>query len=167
MSHSQDRAAARGLSFSGFQLARRRRRSSMPTFRAKTPLISKREAQTVRVDLLSVEVEGRLADRTTFGYWTFNGKVPGPLYRRHSSEDDIYQRNDSFGSRLPCDDRPGGGLRRFQVRMLVYIALFLITTHPPKKTGDRDRIDQFRSPVVLATSFRIKRPSSVQCRCPS
>src|SRR5262245_37585303 len=43
------------------------------------PPIAKREPQTVRVDLLSVEVEGRLAEGTTFGYWTFNGKVPGPF----------------------------------------------------------------------------------------
>ena len=31
--------------------------------------IGKRDPQTVRVDLLSVEVEGRLAEGTTFGYW--------------------------------------------------------------------------------------------------
>ena len=43
------------------------------------PPIGKRDPQTVRVDLLSVEVEGRLAEGTTFGYWTFNGKVPGPF----------------------------------------------------------------------------------------
>jgi nitrite reductase (NO-forming) len=45
------------------------------------PPIAKREPQTVRVDLFSVEVEGRLAEGTTFGYWTFNGKVPGPFVR--------------------------------------------------------------------------------------
>ena len=33
--------------------------------------------QTIRVDLVTVEIEGRLAEGTTFGYWTFNGKVPG------------------------------------------------------------------------------------------
>lgn len=32
------------------------------------PPIAKREPQTVRIDLLSVEVEGRLAEGTTFGY---------------------------------------------------------------------------------------------------
>jgi len=45
------------------------------------PPVGKREPQTVRVDLVSVEVEGRLAEGTTFGYWTFNGKVPGPFIR--------------------------------------------------------------------------------------
>ena len=39
--------------------------------------LPKREAQTVRVDLVTEEIEGRLAEGTTFGYWTFNGKVPG------------------------------------------------------------------------------------------
>jgi nitrite reductase (NO-forming) len=34
------------------------------------PPIGKRDPKTVRVDLLSAEVEGRLAEGTTFGYWT-------------------------------------------------------------------------------------------------
>ena len=49
------------------------------------PPVGKREPQTVRVDLVSVEVEGRLAEGTTFGYWTFNGKVAGPFIR-HSGD---------------------------------------------------------------------------------
>ena len=57
----------------------------MPTSRAKPtdlpPPLGKREPQTVRVDLVAVEIEGRLAEGTTFGYWTFNGKVPGPFLR--------------------------------------------------------------------------------------
>jgi nitrite reductase (NO-forming) len=40
-----------------------------------------REPQTVRIDLETVEIEGQLADGTTYNYWTFNGKVPGPFYR--------------------------------------------------------------------------------------
>ena len=40
-----------------------------------------REPETVRIDLETVEIEGQLADGTTFTYWTFNGKVPGPFYR--------------------------------------------------------------------------------------
>ena len=40
------------------------------------PAIGNRPPQTVRVDLIAVELEGRLAEGTTFGYWTFNGKVP-------------------------------------------------------------------------------------------
>jgi len=45
------------------------------------PPIGARPPQTVRVDLVTVELEGRLAEGTTFGYWTFNGKVPGPFLR--------------------------------------------------------------------------------------
>jgi len=40
-----------------------------------------REPQTVRIDLETVEIVGQLADGTTYKYWTFNGKVPGPFYR--------------------------------------------------------------------------------------
>ncbi len=43
--------------------------------------IGDRAPETVRVDLETVEIEGQLADGTTFTYWTFNGKVPGPFLR--------------------------------------------------------------------------------------
>jgi|RhiMetdeSRZDD1v2_1073273.scaffolds.fasta_scaffold20317_2 nitrite reductase (NO-forming) len=45
------------------------------------PPIGNRLPQRVHVDLLTVELEGRLAEGTTFGYWTFNGRVPGPMIR--------------------------------------------------------------------------------------
>ena len=40
-----------------------------------------REPEIVRIDLEAVEIEGQLADGTTFSYWTFNGQVPGPFFR--------------------------------------------------------------------------------------
>lgn len=43
--------------------------------------IGDREPETVRIDLETVEIVGQLADGTTFNYWTFNGKVPGPFFR--------------------------------------------------------------------------------------
>ena len=43
--------------------------------------IGPREPQIVRIDLETVEIEGQLADGTTYKYWTFNGKVPGPFFR--------------------------------------------------------------------------------------
>jgi nitrite reductase (NO-forming) len=43
--------------------------------------LSRRAPQTVRIDLEAVEIEGQLADGTTYTYWTFNGKVPGPFFR--------------------------------------------------------------------------------------
>jgi len=43
--------------------------------------IGNRGPETVRIDLEAVEIEGQLADGTTYTYWTFNGKIPGPFFR--------------------------------------------------------------------------------------
>ena len=43
--------------------------------------ISTRGAQVVRINLDTIEAKGQLDDQTTYNYWTFNGKVPGPLVR--------------------------------------------------------------------------------------
>ena len=43
--------------------------------------LKERGPEYVRVDLETVELSGQLADGTTFTYWTFNGKVPGPFIR--------------------------------------------------------------------------------------
>jgi nitrite reductase (NO-forming) len=43
--------------------------------------IGKRGPRTVRIGLETVEVTGKLADGTTYHYWTFNRKVPGPFFR--------------------------------------------------------------------------------------
>src|SRR5262249_55532029 len=45
------------------------------------PPIVRHIPATVRVDLETIELEGKLDDGATFKYWTFNGKVPGPLVR--------------------------------------------------------------------------------------
>lgn len=45
------------------------------------PPITRRTPETVRVDLETVEVEARLSDQSTYQYWTFNGRVPGPFVR--------------------------------------------------------------------------------------
>jgi nitrite reductase (NO-forming) len=37
--------------------------------------------RTFQVDLEAMELVGRLANETTYTYWTFNGKVPGPFLR--------------------------------------------------------------------------------------
>jgi len=37
--------------------------------------------RTVAVELEAVELVGKLANETTYTYWTFNGKVPGPFLR--------------------------------------------------------------------------------------
>jgi nitrite reductase (NO-forming) len=85
------------------------------------PPIGKREPQTVRVDLFSVEVEGRLAEATTFGYWTFNGKVPGPFIRvRVGDTVDIHLKNSADSAMIHSVDfhaatGPGGGAAALQV----------------------------------------------------
>ncbi len=85
------------------------------------PPIGKREPRTVRIDLLSVEVEGRLAEGTTFGYWTFNGKVPGPFLRvRVGDTVDIHLRNSADSAMIHSVDfhattGPGGGAAALQV----------------------------------------------------
>ncbi|MGQ7793324.1 copper-containing nitrite reductase [Faunimonas sp. B44] len=52
--------------------------------RAPTDLpapLGMRAPETVRIDLETVELDGQLADGTTYTYWTFDHKVPGPLVR--------------------------------------------------------------------------------------
>ena len=43
--------------------------------------LARRGPATVKVDLETVEVTGQLADGSTYHYWTFNKKVPGPFVR--------------------------------------------------------------------------------------
>ncbi len=43
--------------------------------------LGKRGPQTVRVSMETIEVNGKLDDGTTYRYWTFGGKVPGPFVR--------------------------------------------------------------------------------------
>jgi nitrite reductase (NO-forming) len=79
------------------------------------PPIAKRDPQTVRVDLVTVELEGRLAEGTTFGYWTFNGKVPGPMLRvRVGDTVEVHLKNADNSAMVHSVDfhaatGPGGG----------------------------------------------------------
>jgi nitrite reductase (NO-forming) len=79
------------------------------------PPIAKRAPQTIRVDLTTVELEGRLAEGTTFGYWTFNGKVPGPFLRARVGDTiDVRLKNSSDSAMVHSVDfhaatGPGGG----------------------------------------------------------
>lgn len=79
------------------------------------PPIGNRPPQTVRVDLVTVELEGRLAEGTTFGYWTFNGKVPGPFLRvRVGDTVEVHLKNSPDSTLIHSVDfhaatGPGGG----------------------------------------------------------
>ncbi len=58
------------------------------------PPITRREPATVRVDLETVELEAHLDDTSTFRFWTFNGKVPGPFVRvRVGDTVDVHLKN--------------------------------------------------------------------------
>lgn len=77
--------------------------------------IGPRAATTVRVDLEAQEVVGQLAQGTTFTYWTFNGKVPGPFLRvRVGDTVEVHLKN-APGNTMPHSvdfhavTGPGGG----------------------------------------------------------
>lgn len=48
--------------------------------------IARDHAAVVKVELETVEREAQLADGTTFRFWTFNGKVPGPFIRARAGD---------------------------------------------------------------------------------
>jgi nitrite reductase (NO-forming) len=45
------------------------------------PPLAQRGPEKVRIDLTTVEVTGQLDHGTSYHYWTFDGKVPGPFVR--------------------------------------------------------------------------------------
>ena len=84
------------------------------------PLAS-RSPQVVKVDLEAVEVEGQLADGTTYPYFTFGGQVPGPFLRvRVDDTVDLTLKNRSTSKFIHSIDLhavngPGGGSTVTQV----------------------------------------------------
>jgi nitrite reductase (NO-forming) len=69
----------------------------------------------VRVDLETIEATGRLADGTSYTFWTFNGKVPGPFVRvRIGDTVEVHLMNSSASTMVHSVDfhavtGPGGG----------------------------------------------------------
>jgi nitrite reductase (NO-forming) len=81
-----------------------------------TPL-AKREPQTVKVFLVAQELEGKLDPvlGATYEYWTFNGKVPGPMIRvRQGDTVELTLKNEgrlvSHSIDLHAALGPGGGM---------------------------------------------------------
>ncbi len=74
-----------------------------------------REPTTVVINLEAVEVEGQLADGTTYTYWTFNGAVPGPFFRvRLGDTIEVHMKNSTSSTMNHSVDfhavtGPGGG----------------------------------------------------------
>lgn len=91
-----------------------------PPVMASAPKMA-RAPTTVRVDLETVEVKGRLADGASYNYWTFNGKVPGPMLRvRVGDTVDLHLKNDAASHMIHSVDLhavlgPGGGAAVLQV----------------------------------------------------
>lgn len=79
------------------------------------PPVGDREPQHIRIDMTAKEVNGKLADGTTYRYMTFDGQVPGPMIRvRVDDTIELHLHNDA-GSQLPhsidfhAATGPGGG----------------------------------------------------------
>ncbi|TMQ27233.1 MAG: nitrite reductase, copper-containing [Candidatus Rokuibacteriota bacterium] len=74
-----------------------------------------RAPRTLTFDLEAVELVGRLANQTTYNYWTFNGKVPGPFLRVRLGDTVELNFKNHEGSRmihsidLHAVTGPGGG----------------------------------------------------------
>ncbi|MSO74526.1 MAG: nitrite reductase, copper-containing [Alphaproteobacteria bacterium] len=85
------------------------------------PPIGPHAPETVRIDFEAVELDGRLADGTTYRYWTFNRKVPGPFLRvRVGDTIDIHMKNDVDSAMIHSVDfhaatGPGSGAVSLQV----------------------------------------------------
>jgi nitrite reductase (NO-forming) len=83
--------------------------------------VGDRAPQTVRFELETVELEGQLAEGTTFTYWTFNGTVPGPMMRVRVGDTVEVSVNNAAGSKmihsidLHAVTGPGGGAEVMQV----------------------------------------------------
>jgi len=77
--------------------------------------IGSRGPTNVRVDLTAKEVEGQLADGTTFSYFTFNGTIPGPMLRvRQGDTVELHLKNETSSAfphsiDLHAVTGPGGG----------------------------------------------------------
>ena len=84
--------------------------------------IGVREPETVRIDLQAIEVEGQLADGTTYKYWTFNRQVPGPFYRvRVGDTIEVHMTNSTNSTMAHSVDfhavtGPGGGATMTQTK---------------------------------------------------
>ncbi len=83
--------------------------------------VGDRDPQVVKVALEAVEMEGQLADGTTYTYWTFNRQVPGPFLRvRVGDTVELTLRNQADSRMIHSIDLhavtgPGGGAEVMQV----------------------------------------------------
>ena len=83
--------------------------------------IGRRAPQTVRYRVETVEVAGKLDDGTTFTYWTFDKKVPGPMLRVKAGDTVEFTLANAKNSKMVhsidfhATTGPGGGAAFLQV----------------------------------------------------
>ncbi|HKU46822.1 MAG TPA: copper-containing nitrite reductase [Burkholderiales bacterium] len=83
--------------------------------------IGKRPAQTVKYRVETVELVGKLDDNTSFTYWTFGRKVPGPMLRVKAGDTVEFTLANSKDSKMihsidfHATTGPGGGAAFLQV----------------------------------------------------
>jgi nitrite reductase (NO-forming) len=81
------------------------------------PPVGARGPRKIKVNFTTIEVTGQLADGTTYRYWTFNGKVPGPFVRVRTGDIvDVQLTNDansmmSHNVDFHAVQGPGGGAK--------------------------------------------------------
>jgi nitrite reductase (NO-forming) len=79
------------------------------------PPVGDREPMNLRVDMTTLEVSGILADGTTYPYFTFDGKVPGPFLRLRLGDTVEFHLTNAENSMFPHSidlhavTGPGGG----------------------------------------------------------
>jgi nitrite reductase (NO-forming) len=81
------------------------------------PPITRRTPEKVVVQLETVELEARLDEHTTYQFWTFNGRVPGPFVRvRVGDTVEVHLKNNENSMMMHNVDfhavnGPGGGAK--------------------------------------------------------
>lgn len=85
------------------------------------PPIGDRAPRQLSITMESIELEGQLADGTSYQYWTFDGEVPGPFLRvKQGDTVDFTFRNADSSNMIHSVDfhavtGPGGGAASLQV----------------------------------------------------
>jgi nitrite reductase (NO-forming) len=88
---------------------------------AVPPALGERAPQLVKYRIETVELVGKLADGTTFTYWTFDKKVPGPMLRVKVGDTVELTLANAAGSKavhsidLHAVTGPGGAAEHLQV----------------------------------------------------
>lgn len=84
-------------------------------------IIGDRAPGTVDLELTTTEVEGQMADGSTYTYWTFDNQVPGPMLRVRVGDTVNLTLNNDAASKNPHSidlhavTGPGGGAEVLQV----------------------------------------------------